>query len=204
MKEFKVKTNTHIVIKREDVLTLITSDEAVQLANIMQKIEDERFKLGKEIRQAYYVVNHKEPYSQKVFEVIKEGELEKEESLFDKDPRFCKVCECTQDHACAGGCYWVTDDLCSACVYGIFSCEAIVTPENSIEPIDGTSDYLADEITSEEICEGYIAGHAAALGLSSEAEDTAVRPGDKVRIYAVYQRGESIKQIMYLLEPKKE
>lgn len=29
---------------------------------------------------------------------------------------FCRVCGCTDDAACAGGCYWVEPDLCSACV----------------------------------------------------------------------------------------
>ena len=29
--------------------------------------------------------------------------------------RKCRVCGCTQDHACPGGCYWVEEDLCSAC-----------------------------------------------------------------------------------------
>ena len=122
----------------------------------------------------------------------------------DKDPRFCKVCGCSSDHACPGGCHWVTDDLCSNCVFSIFTCEATVSPNESLEPIDGTSDYLADEIVSEEICEGYVAGHAAALGLSSEAEDTALHIGDRVMFYAIYQHSEIIKQIVYVLEPKKE
>lgn len=29
--------------------------------------------------------------------------------------RKCRVCGCTEDHACAGGCSWVEEDLCSAC-----------------------------------------------------------------------------------------
>ena len=29
--------------------------------------------------------------------------------------RSCRVCGCTDDHACEGGCSWVTADLCSAC-----------------------------------------------------------------------------------------
>lgn len=29
--------------------------------------------------------------------------------------RACRVCGCTQDHACQGGCWWTEDDLCSAC-----------------------------------------------------------------------------------------
>ncbi|MDE2104577.1 MAG: hypothetical protein KGL39_45500 [Patescibacteria group bacterium] len=27
----------------------------------------------------------------------------------------CRVCRCTEVHACAGGCLWVEEDLCSTC-----------------------------------------------------------------------------------------
>lgn len=27
----------------------------------------------------------------------------------------CRVCGCTQNNACEGGCYWVEPDLCSRC-----------------------------------------------------------------------------------------
>ena len=29
--------------------------------------------------------------------------------------RKCRVCGCTDDRACEGGCYWVGPDLCSRC-----------------------------------------------------------------------------------------
>lgn len=29
--------------------------------------------------------------------------------------RACRVCGCTDDRACPGGCYWVEPDLCSQC-----------------------------------------------------------------------------------------
>lgn len=29
--------------------------------------------------------------------------------------RACRVCGCTDDHACEGGCCWVDKDLCSTC-----------------------------------------------------------------------------------------
>lgn len=29
--------------------------------------------------------------------------------------RECRVCGCTDRHACEGGCWWVEEDLCSAC-----------------------------------------------------------------------------------------
>jgi hypothetical protein len=27
----------------------------------------------------------------------------------------CRICGCTDEHACPGGCHWVEDDLCSRC-----------------------------------------------------------------------------------------
>lgn len=31
------------------------------------------------------------------------------------EERQCRICGCTENHACSGGCYWVEDGLCSAC-----------------------------------------------------------------------------------------
>ncbi len=33
----------------------------------------------------------------------------------DEDEQKCRVCGCTDDMACPGGCYWVEPDLCSRC-----------------------------------------------------------------------------------------
>ena len=41
---------------------------------------------------------------------LKEMELE----VFSLEQK-CRVCGCTWDNACEGGCYWVEPDLCSAC-----------------------------------------------------------------------------------------
>ena len=43
--------------------------------------------------------------------------------------RACRVCGCTQDHACVtddGPCAWVEADLCSACARDIRTLDAIV------------------------------------------------------------------------------
>ncbi len=32
------------------------------------------------------------------------------------DERKCRICGCTDNCACPGGCYWVEEDLCSRCV----------------------------------------------------------------------------------------
>lgn len=33
-----------------------------------------------------------------------------------KNEQVCRICGCTWNNACPGGCYWVEEDLCSACV----------------------------------------------------------------------------------------
>jgi hypothetical protein len=37
---------------------------------------------------------------------------QRDEDLVDQA---CRKCGCTDDHACPGGCFWIADDLCSAC-----------------------------------------------------------------------------------------
>lgn len=34
---------------------------------------------------------------------------------FEEDEKRCRVCGCTWNNACPGGCYWVEEDLCSQC-----------------------------------------------------------------------------------------
>ena len=35
--------------------------------------------------------------------------------VWPKVVRACRVCGCTDDRACPGGCWWVDTDLCSSC-----------------------------------------------------------------------------------------
>ena len=49
------------------------------------------------------------------------AEILKADRGADADPmeekeRTCRVCGCTEESACEGGCSWVEEDLCSACV----------------------------------------------------------------------------------------
>jgi hypothetical protein len=36
-------------------------------------------------------------------------------TCYDDDVPTCRVCGCTDDYGCPGGCYWVEPDLCSQC-----------------------------------------------------------------------------------------
>lgn len=39
--------------------------------------------------------------------------------------QICRTCGCTQDDACAGGCWWAEPDLCSSCVDPVAAVDAI-------------------------------------------------------------------------------
>lgn len=51
--------------------------------------------------------------------VLKRENAALREYITATDPEFftrkCRICGCTWDHACEGGCYWVEGDLCSKC-----------------------------------------------------------------------------------------
>ena len=79
----------------------------------------------------------------------------------------CVACDCTEDNACPGGCYWISLDppLCSACgeiaadlgldieatrepadsgLFGVQRCPASTTPAPHVQLwVDGTSGYCA-------------------------------------------------------------
>lgn len=40
-------------------------------------------------------------------------------------PGVCRECGCDEEHPCEGGCFWVDEDLCSACADGVDEGELI-------------------------------------------------------------------------------
>lgn len=90
----------------------------------------------------------------------------------------CRVCGCTQERACPGGCYWVEPDLCSSCE-GI--AEQIEISFGYFKYADESSDRvqiletvgLACDFNSVEEAEAFIHGYATALGLESAFENEA-------------------------------
>lgn len=74
-----MKANTHIVIKREDVLKYLTDNQIRYLDAVLNTIADGRKKDGKKPNNSYYICNTDEPYADKVLEVILKAESEDEE-----------------------------------------------------------------------------------------------------------------------------
>lgn len=55
-----------------------------------------------------------------IYELLRGGALSDREptaepAWVDERPPRCRICGCTDDHACPGGCSWVAPDLCSTC-----------------------------------------------------------------------------------------
>lgn len=71
-----MKTNTHIVIKREDIFKYLTDEQIEYLDAILYTIEDCRKKDGKKPDNSYYICNTDEPYANEVLEVILKAESE--------------------------------------------------------------------------------------------------------------------------------
>ena len=62
----------------------------------------------------YLIANHRDPEDIATVSLV----LEHIEITLEHlgAARACRVCGCTEHHACLGGCYWVEEDLCSSCV----------------------------------------------------------------------------------------
>ena len=97
------KANTHVVIKREDILKYLEEPEQIALEEMLNKITRGRAKDNKKPTNNYYVVNKDEPYAEVVHGIIIGGEAVKEQSLSDKKERLV-----TSDEDCA-------DCLCRVC-----------------------------------------------------------------------------------------
>ena len=97
------KVNTHVVIKRKDILKYLEEPEQITLEEMLNKIICGRAKDNKKPVNNYYVVNKDEPYAEVVHGIIIGGEAVKEQSLSDKKERIV-----TSDEDCA-------DCLCRLC-----------------------------------------------------------------------------------------
>jgi hypothetical protein len=79
MNEFKEKIGTHIVIKVEDIRKLNVLQRE-KLGSILHSLQHKRMKEGKEPCPKYYIINLDEPYAEEVFDIIKRGEIKKNET----------------------------------------------------------------------------------------------------------------------------
>ena len=75
------KIDTHIVIKKKDIIKYLDELERAALENMMNKIIRHRVRDNKKPINHYYVVNKDEPYAEVVHGIIIAGEVVKEKQL---------------------------------------------------------------------------------------------------------------------------
>ena len=73
MKSFEIKENTHIVLKKEDLLLALSPEEMAVFYSFLARYNILREQRGKSVAK-YYIVNQDEPYAEKVLDVIIQGE----------------------------------------------------------------------------------------------------------------------------------
>lgn len=107
------KDNTHIVIKREDVLKYLEEPEQVALEDMIAKIIQGRAKDQKPPVNHYYICNKDEPYAEVVHGIILGGEAVKYSELdnteirkisYEQCPLKCTGCEALCDEMPVGQC----------------------------------------------------------------------------------------------------
>lgn len=107
----------------------------------------------------------------------------------NQDVRTCKSCGCTDLHACPGGCHWVTDDLCSNCVYRIYAVESKDAFFAGITDIDKFC--IAEEVISTEEVDAIMHGYSLALKYVPVDEDEEIHLGYHTLVFQVI-KGEEI------------
>jgi len=75
-----VKEIKFFVLSAKDIGKYLSSDDMLELARISHKIDDGRKKDGKK-NNHYITCNEDEPYADKVWQIILNGEKEKAENL---------------------------------------------------------------------------------------------------------------------------
>lgn len=73
------KVDTHIVIKKDDIIKYLDESEQAALENMMNKIIHRRARDNKKPINHYYVVNKDESYAEVVHGIIIEGEVVKKQ-----------------------------------------------------------------------------------------------------------------------------
>lgn len=109
--------------------------------------------------------------------VIEPGGAIRKVVLVDDDPvPACRVCGCTEDQACDGGCHWVDDpqmgDLCSRCVNAALKATVVDLVDGETETVVvPKGDYL---LTTTEPCHRH---HVQVAGTTHVVTIKGVRRG---------------------------
>ena len=114
------------------------------------------------------------------------------------DVRKCRVCGCTDDRACEGGCYWVEEDLCSQCAADVDEVDVFLDPRRRIKAliaeceqtiIDG--EYWNHRRDQPPIDIGSFRVHKAELAACLAALDAGDMPALRAHLDRIIASGES-------------
>ena len=109
-----------------------------------------------------------------------------------KSKQKCRVCVCTQNRACPGGCYWVEEDLCAACNIIVIK-KLVMTYESEDRVITKSeTEVIAEELDNLDMAVGYVHGmnHDRNL-LDFNSNEPSSFPVD-VEIYTIEKAGKEI------------
>lgn len=116
------------------------------------------------------------------------------------DVRKCRVCGCTDDRACVGGCFWVEEDLCSAC-----QAKAEEAAKTAQEIVDGVGEKLnAVDAAVQDIAAEIGKKPRAAVGRVKLADGTIITGADFITQTCKLERAKTYNvdsPIRWLLKP---
>ncbi len=112
-----------------------------------------------------------------------------------KSQQKCRVCGCTQNRACPEGCWWVEEDLCSACDIIVIK-KKVVTYVTSKQMITKYNpEVLAEELPNIDTAIGFVHGYNHDRGvIDFKTNEPSNYPVD-VEIYTVEKAGKKIRTI---------
>jgi hypothetical protein len=155
-REDEIKTALNRLVAYEDTglepkeVVELNTFAGSQLERMLEKLQDmtaERDELQKAFALACRILSDNSEYSWDIWqEEIKERV---------HTEQVCRVCGCTDDNACSGGCWWVEEDLCSACAGEAENEDSDAElPPGVVLPVDlETGDIIYDE-TDQELFDG--------------------------------------------------
>jgi hypothetical protein len=106
-----------------------------------------------------------------------------------KSVRKCKVCGCTQNNACPGGCYWVEDDLCSACNTILIKKSVITFNSKDKKTFKEEAKVIAEGFENLDVARGFINGIGFAKDMNSFDDNEPLSYPVDVEEYSVYDAG---------------
>ncbi len=93
------------------------------------------------LKKASQLLSKKEETNEQLNNIYKDDFKENEMAGKEINEQKCRVCGCTQNRACRGGCYWVEKDLCSSCA----ECNICGDKESDLVECETCGEYVCSD-----------------------------------------------------------